>query len=457
MSPNLNHAAQYDENGNIILPAMEKKMPEDIKPRQPEKIIEKAQEVNASTDWNSIFEVESIAAEKPLPSPATPVNGKLRRSERIAQPIAAESEKQAPRKEVRAPKQTLWQEIAEDAPEPAAVWRELREKMFLLTTGVVSEGTRQYATSFHDGRHLMRRLQDCANYGTKRTWIFLTQPVWVPGRKNTPKKYSRGTLFALDIVRFGGTFAFLFTILFVSLNYQSFWEIMKSRIDPLNDAQLQSELASETNGTLAEKLKRVPSLSVAGRNRGDLFSLLPEVGPPVPTLIIPKLGLNVPIVLPSTDSLLKEDWKQLEEDIQESLADGVVHYPGTARPGQAGNFFITGHSSYFPWATGHYKSVFARLSELEKGDEYWVFYGGDKYRYRITDKREVRPSDVTVLDQPMNKRMSTLMTCTPLGTTLRRLIIEAQEMDDVTDQPLKVGDRGTKETAPKVRVEMLPI
>ena len=167
--------------------------------------------------------------------------------------------------------------------------------------------------------------------------------------------------------------------------------------------------------------------------------------------------MNVPIVVPPNTNLIKEDWKGLEEDIQQGLQDGVVHYPGTARPGQAGNFFVTGHSSYYPWSPGKYKSVFAQLSVLNVGDEYWVYYGGDKYRYIVTEKKEINPSDVTVLDQPISKRISTLMTCTPVGTTLRRLIITAQEVDPVTGQPMTVGEHAHENATPTTKMDMLPI
>lgn len=358
----------------------------------------------------------------------------------------------------------VWDAIEEETPvqeipthPPLLVWRELRGKVAEITTGIITEGTEQVRASAQDGRTMLKRLRDESNAAWQRTWSFLTQPVWVPGRRSEPRQYSRGTLFLLDVVRFGGTFAFLFTLLFVGMNAESFWQIAKSRIDPLHDAKLQQTLSQEANGTLSEKLKRIPSLAVSGRSEGNLLSVLPTVGPPIPTLIIPRLSLNVPIAIPPADALLREDWGRLEEDIQHALQSGVVHYPGTARPGQAGNFFVTGHSSYFPWAPGRYKSVFARLGELEPGDEYWIFYGGERYRYRIAEKREVRPTDVTVLDQPMGKRLSTLMTCTPVGTTLRRLVLEAQEIDLLTGEPLNVGEHGKKQIQPKVRVEMLPI
>jgi sortase A len=155
---------------------------------------------------------------------------------------------------------------------------------------------------------------------------------------------------------------------------------------------------------------------------------------------------------------MKEDWKQVEEDMQESLRDGVVHYPGSAKPGHAGNFFITGHSSYYPWNDGDFKDVFARLHELVAGDTYSVYYGGDLHTYRVLSKKEVRPSDVSVLDQPTDKRVATLMTCTPIGTTLRRLIVLAEEIDPATRLVLQIGQKTTDEQkTPMGRLGSLPI
>jgi LPXTG-site transpeptidase (sortase) family protein len=228
-----------------------------------------------------------------------------------------------------------------------------------------------------------------------------------------------------------------------------------AKIDPVTSITTGKELASEMDDALAQSLTNSPSLG--GIDDSSLLNYLPKVGPPENRLVIPKLGLNVPIVIPPIDALLKEDWTKLEEEIQTGLQDGVVHYPGTAQPGQAGNFFVTGHSSYFPWAPGKFKSVFARLGELDVGDEYWVFYGGDKFRYVVDGKKEINPNDVTALDQPINKRISSLMTCTPVGTTLRRLIISAQELDPATGKPMEVGEHQTEQALPKMNLQMLPI
>jgi len=339
---------------------------------------------------------------------------------------------------------------------PSYVWGSVREKMYRVTNEAVTESVRQYKSSIEDGSRVSAEAARTLSSSIKNIWSFLTQPVWVPGKKREPVQHSRGVLFVLDTIRFGGTFAALFMVLFVSLNYESFWAIAQSYVDPLAEVT-GIKSPDDLDRGVAEKLKRIPALAVAGQSDGSMLDFLPPVGPPDNRIIIPKLNLNVPIVVPPNEALISENWQKLEEDIQEGLQDGVVHYPGTARPGQAGNFFVTGHSSYFPWAPGDYKSVFARLHELKVGDEYWVFYNGDRYRYIIQEKKEIKPADVTVLDQPVGKRIGTLMTCTPVGTTLRRLIITAQEVDPVTGLALDVGEHRHEQQLPEMKMEMLPI
>ncbi len=336
----------------------------------------------------------------------------------------------------------------------------VRERIIQLRTvtrGAVREGARQYRVSITTGIPLIGQLVEDVKEFFRIIWRFLAQPVWVPTRKKQIKQYSRGTLFLLDIVRFGGTFVVIFLGLFVALNYDSFWQIAQSRVTSILESPSIESSQSEADNTMLQTLKASTAQSNEGKQRGELFSFLPNVGPPDNRMLIPKLHLNVPLITPPVASLLRQDWNQVEEDIQASLVEGIVHYPGTARPGQAGNFFVTGHSSYYPWAPGHYKTVFARLQDLVPGDEYWVYYKGDRHRYVVTEKKEVSPEDITVLDQPPDRRIATLMTCTPVGTTLRRLIVVAQEVDPLTRDILRVGERSEKGVTPKVQLEALPI
>ena len=145
-------------------------------------------------------------------------------------------------------------------------------------------------------------------------------------------------------------------------------------------------------------------------------------------IIIPKLWTNAPIMDMHVDSLQVDKWSDFENLIQTELQNWVVHYPWTAKAGEEWNLFITWHSSYYPWDPWQYKSIFARLTYLEVWDEYFVFQNQKKYWYKVIERKVVKPNDVSVLKQERWKKISTLMTCTPVGTALRRLIIKSELM-----------------------------
>lgn len=454
------HRASYDADGNIVLPGAHARE----LPRDTWVTVEKAPKRRAvSSPWDIAPQVTPWEPEPIAPRSIPTGAFALFTDEEDTPPMVDEADDadvlesaealfvaQRPVPAKRIQRVVEWQ-ITEEHQPVADVLHGLRAQFATVASGLIEEGARQYGSLAVDGMVMRRGLLESAVDNLRRLKAFLLQPVWVPGRKKTVKQRSRAALFALDVVRFGGTFAIIFSGLFLALNYESFWTIAKANLDPIADLR-PANLQASVRQNLSQ-LGHASKLADAG----DLAGMVPPVGPPVNTLIIPSLDLTVPIQSPSTASLVREDWTALETEIQESLLHGVVHYPGTAKPGQAGNVFITGHSSYFPWIQSAYKSVFARLSALEPGDEYWVFFNGDKHRYVIQEKKEVLPSDVSVLEQPIGKRVSTLMTCTPVGTTLRRLVLVAQEVDPITGDVLEVGEQSTSDALPTAKVNLLPI
>ena len=262
-----------------------------------------------------------------------------------------------------------------------------------------------------------------------------------PRRFITRKRITNPRLrFACDAVEFSGTFVAVFLFLFVALNFGSFSQVFQARLLPDVNQNERRALQAMTDPLLRKKLLSVPRLPMAGKEGSDTLQIALSVAPNQTRLIIPKLGMNVPVVEVAEDALAKGEYERFEQDFQHALKDGPAHYPGTAVPGQIGNAFITGHSSYNFLDAGKYKDVFAILHMLEVGDEYSIYFQGNLHRYRVTEKFEVSPRDVTVLDQPSDRKMSTLMTCTPLGTNLRRLIFQADEVDPLTGELLAVTD-----------------
>lgn len=128
-------------------------------------------------------------------------------------------------------------------------------------------------------------------------------------------------------------------------------------------------------------------------------------------LSIPSLGIQQAVV------------RVNETDLSQSL----IQYGSQTMPGDVGNTVILGHSSLPQFFNPrNYKTIFSVLPQVRLGEVVVIEIDGLKYVYQIIDKYEVKPSEVSVLDQDYNQEMLTLITCTPPGTYLRRLIVQAK-------------------------------
>lgn len=155
---------------------------------------------------------------------------------------------------------------------------------------------------------------------------------------------------------------------------------------------------------------------------GPVASPTPAASAKVPaenTVSIPKIGVHAPVQYISATA---------EAEFQRALETGVVHYATTSLPGQFGNVAIFGHSSNDWWEPGDYKFVFVLLDRLVPGDKMTVDYQSRRYTYEVTGSKIVEPNAIEVL-APTAEPTLTLITCTPAGTSLRRLVISAKQID----------------------------
>lgn len=159
-----------------------------------------------------------------------------------------------------------------------------------------------------------------------------------------------------------------------------------------------------------------------------------QAGPIIPPdnrIVIDKIEVNAPVILMDTttnDGVLK--W----------IEQGVGHYPNTALPGQPGNAFLTGHSSFWWWDKGKYKFVFQHLEDLVIGDVITLYYKQQRFDYKVYDIDVIKPNGpqaTQVFDQDpyLERPIITLMTCTPVGTSLNRLIVRAEQINPDPHQP----------------------
>ena len=105
---------------------------------------------------------------------------------------------------------------------------------------------------------------------------------------------------------------------------------------------------------------------------------------------------------------------------------GIGHYPGTAMPGELGNFAISAHRTT-------YGKPFNRIAELEHGDPLVVQTEEAWYVYRVTDDSIVLPHQVEVI-APVPGRPGvapdghyiTLTTCHPMFSAAERFIVHGE-------------------------------
>ena len=169
-----------------------------------------------------------------------------------------------------------------------------------------------------------------------------------------------------------------------------------------------------------------------------------DVGPE-PKLIIPKITVQVPIV-----------WDAIASDqnsLNAAMDRGVAWFniPGAnAHPGEKGNFVVSGHSSNDWLDKGDYKFIFARLEQLSVGDTIYVNYNSKRYTYTITNTQVVKPTDVGALIGDNSKPRITLVTCTPLGTALNRLLVFADQVSPDPNAAAATTESSSSSTATKM-------
>ncbi|SET77992.1 class E sortase [Nonomuraea wenchangensis] len=155
-------------------------------------------------------------------------------------------------------------------------------------------------------------------------------------------------------------------------------------------------------------LQRELAAARAAGERGRLDRI--DLGRAVALLSIPRLGPGFRYAI-------------VEGVGADQLRKGPGHYPGSALPGQIGNFVVSGHRTT-------YAAPFNRLDELERGDEIVVDAREARYTYRVTSQDVVEPDEVDVL-APVPGKLDirpirayiTLSTCHPEFSAAQRLIV----------------------------------
>ncbi|GAA5176896.1 hypothetical protein GCM10023322_00180 [Rugosimonospora acidiphila] len=132
----------------------------------------------------------------------------------------------------------------------------------------------------------------------------------------------------------------------------------------------------------------------------------PADGEAIGRLYIPKLDL---------------DWVMVEGVSLDDLSGAPGHYPGTAMPGQVGNFAAAGHRE---------RGMFWDLDQVQPGDYVVMETQTSWYVYKIFENHIVTPHSVEVIAPtpnepgvPAKQADITLTTCNPKWDNYQRLVV----------------------------------
>ena len=129
-----------------------------------------------------------------------------------------------------------------------------------------------------------------------------------------------------------------------------------------------------------------------------------EDGSPVARLEIPTINLKQIVVMGTTDEVLKK---------------GPGMFRTAEWPGQVGNTTIAGHR------TSH-GAPFRHIDELNPGDVVTLTTNDGVFKYSVTETFIVQGSDNSPLRDTTGEQVLTLVSCHPLHSTAKRIIVRAE-------------------------------
>jgi len=152
-----------------------------------------------------------------------------------------------------------------------------------------------------------------------------------------------------------------------------------------------------------------------------------EPGQGIATMKIPKINLTAFVLAGSSPA---------------QMATAVGHLSTTSAPGQIGNAVVVGYRTQAP-------ALLKELDLVAVGDviEVDTVLGG-VYYYQVDGTVVVEPSNASIITASVpNKATLTVVTCTPKGSTLQRLVVHATLVESLSSpaDPAQVnyGQAGT--------------
>jgi len=127
------------------------------------------------------------------------------------------------------------------------------------------------------------------------------------------------------------------------------------------------------------------------------------------SVIVPSMLLDRPIL----EGPVRDTYKILDQ--------GIWRWPLGSTPDKGGNTVLIGHRFTYTQPQG----VFYFLNKVQMDDQIGLLWNNQKYVYKVTEIKEVPPTETSVQDPTTDARL-TMYTCTPLWMPKNRLVVIAE-------------------------------
>ena len=114
----------------------------------------------------------------------------------------------------------------------------------------------------------------------------------------------------------------------------------------------------------------------------------------------------------------------------ETLEKSVGHVVGTSLPvgGSSTHAVLSAHSGMAS------SKLFSDIDQLEKGDTFYIHVLGEVLAYEVDNINTVLPTDTSLLQIEDGKDLVTLVTCTPFGINIHRLLVRGHRVPYTPEQ-----------------------
>ncbi len=166
------------------------------------------------------------------------------------------------------------------------------------------------------------------------------------------------------------------------------------------------------------ELVKVSADSLTGKSYTDARNWYPSVAQGTSKASIATYKISIP-KLKIADAVVST--------VDNDLSQHLVQYGGTTVPPEKGTAVIYGHSTLPQlYKEGDYTTIFAHIHTMTTGDEIIVTVNNKQYTYKIYSVTITDPTDTSFFQQNFDGNYLILVSCTPPGTTWKRLLLHAK-------------------------------